>query len=73
MNVTFWLDGEDFCGTHGMESGSFPLAPGDRLWVNNKAYVVAERWSAVDGWHIVLHRPATPAEQTPPWKRKEEG
>lgn len=77
MIVAFWLEGEqvrvvDFGVTE------LPVV-GDRVRPRAELVgcVVAERWLNIpgvpnEGWHIVLRRPETPAESTPPWKRKEE-
>jgi hypothetical protein len=56
MIVTFWLDGEK-------------LHVGDRFSTSEAQFVVAERWFATSGWHVVLRHPQTPAEETPPWNR----
>lgn len=84
MICTFRLDGEEL-STRDIDPLTHVLpSVGDRvrLWVRGKSenhtYVVAERWytdvltdSEPSGWHIVLRRPDTPAESTPPWERKE--
>lgn len=81
MTVTFWLDGEAWS----VEIAFLPNS-GDRLllfWRRRERSqlhaVVAERWWGGDpstgdrlGWHIVLRRPETPAERTPPWERGKE-
>jgi hypothetical protein len=51
---------------------------GDRIVApNGECFVVAERWKDqredAAEWHIVLRRPDTPAECTPPWERNGEG
>lgn len=79
MIVTFWLDGEEL---RHADPGEHLPEVGDRVWVraDYDELVVSERWfnlpgtylGASPGWHIVLRRPDTPAESTPPWKRKEE-
>ena len=80
MIVTFWLEGDQVGDEWLGYNQSYTPAVGDHIYLPTlpDPYVVSERWLAADdpsvsGVHVVLRRPETPAESTPPWKRKEEG
>lgn len=75
MTVTFWLDGE------ALLSGEIDWLPPINARLGTLIgvpYVVTEHWydrapgDTYNHWHIVLRRPETPAERTPPWERGKE-